>query len=111
MCPVALLDIYLLNHNNFGYNSDDSYIFPNVGAKFAKVLPTHVVQIQLPITPISYDNYRKRMKNHLDCEKLREMGVTPEDYFTYSFRLGGLSFLSDDDVNPAFLQKSADHKQ
>ena len=27
MCPVALLDIYLIHHNNLSHNSDDSYIF------------------------------------------------------------------------------------
>ena len=50
MCPIALLETYLIHRNNLGHNSDDSQIFPNIGAKFAKVLLTHLVQIQLPIT-------------------------------------------------------------
>ena len=96
--------------NTLGHNSDNDYIFPNVGAKFAKVLPTNEVTIQLPMTPITNDKYRKCLKQHLDCRTLREMGVTPKDYSTHSFRLGGLSVLSNGEVNPAFLQKSARHK-
>ena len=45
MCPVALIENYLTDSNNFGHNSDDSYIFPNVGAKFSKVWPAYLVQI------------------------------------------------------------------
>lgn len=36
-------------------------------------------------------------------------GVIQEDYSTHSFRLGGFSVLSDGDVNPEFLKKSAHH--
>ena len=59
---------------------------------------------------MTYDNYRKRLKKHLDDEILKDMGVTPEDYSTHSFRLGGISVLSDGDVHPAFVQKNAHHK-
>ena len=107
MCPVALLESYLIHHNNLGHNSDNDYIFPNVGAKFAKVLLTHEVTIQLPMTPITYDSYRKRLKQYLDCKTLREMGVSPEDYSTHSFRLGGLSVLADGEVYSAFIKKIA----
>ena len=90
---------------------DNDYIFPQVGAKFARVLPTHEVSIQITKVPITYDNYRKCLKQHLDCKTLKEMGVTPEDYSTHSFRIEGMSVLADGEVHPAFLQKSAHHKR
>ena len=108
MCPVALIDSYLTHRNKLGHNLDNDYVFPNVGAMFARVLPTHNVTI-LKI-PITYDNYRKYLKKHLDCKTLQEMGVSPEDNSTHSFRLGGLSLLAYGEVNHAFLQKSACHK-
>ena len=73
MFPVALLEIYLNHCNNLDHNSDNSYVFPNGGAKFAQVLPIHLVQIQIPITHISHDNYRKSLKNHLDFDKFWDM--------------------------------------
>ena len=42
-CPVAVLDAYLLNLNGLGDNSDNSYIFPHIGAKFTKVLQSHLI--------------------------------------------------------------------
>ena len=105
MCPLALIDSYLTHRNKLGHNSDNDYIFPNVGAKFARVLPTHDIAIQIPKVPITYNNYRKHLKQHLDCKTLKEMGVTPEDYSTHSFRIGGMSVLADGEVHPAFLQK------
>ena len=39
------------------------------------------------------------------------MGVTLDDYFIYSFRLRGISVLSDGDVHPVFVQKNARHKR
>ena len=45
-------------------------------------------------------------EKNFDCKTLREMGVSPEDYSTHSFRLG-LSVLADGEVHPAFIQKSA----
>ena len=62
MCPVALIDSYLTHHNKLGHNLDNDYIFPNVGAKFERVLPMHDVTIQIPQTPITYDDYRKHLK-------------------------------------------------
>ena len=111
ICPVVLIETYLTHRNRLGHNSDNDYIFPNVGAKFAKVLPSHNVTIQILKIPFTYDNYRKSLKKHLNCKTLQEMGVSPEDNSTHSFRLGGLSVLADGEVNPAFLQKSARHKR
>ena len=54
MCPVVLIETYLTHHNELGHNSDNVYIFLNVGAKFAKVLPTHDVTIQIPKIPLHY---------------------------------------------------------
>ena len=39
------------------------------------------------------------------------MGLTLEDYSTHSFRLGGISVLSDGDVHPAFVQKNDHHER
>ena len=111
MCPVDLIESYLTLCHKLGHNWNNNYIFPSVGAKFERVLLTHDITIQIPKVPITYDNYRKCLKKHLDCKTLREMGVSPEDYSTHSFRLGGLSVLADGEVHPAFLQKSAQHKR
>ena len=90
-----------------GHNLDHDYIFPQVGAKFERVLPTYYVTIQIPKVPITYNNYRKHLQMHLDCGTLREMEAYPEDYSTHSFRKGGLSVLADGEMHPAFIQKSA----
>ena len=111
MCPVDLIDSYLVHRNNLGHNSDHDYIFPQVGAKFEQVRPTYYVTIQIPKVPITYDNYRKHLKRHLDCETLKEMGAYPQDYSTHSFRKRGLSVLADGEMHPAFIQKSARHKR
>ena len=73
-------------------------------------MPTHNVAIQIPKIPITYDNDRKHLKKYLDCKTLKEMGVSPEDYSTNFFWLGGLSMLADCEMHPAFIQKSAFHK-
>ena len=111
MCRVASIDSYLTHRNKLGHNSDNDYIFPQVGAKFARVLPTHDIEIQIPMVSITYNNYRKHLKKHLDCETLKDMGVFLEDFSTHSFRQGGLSVLADGEVHPVFIQKSARHKQ
>ena len=59
---------------------------------------------------MSYDTYRKILKKQLDAKALREMGVSPGDYSTHSFRKGGLSMLADGDMHPVYIQKSARHK-
>ena len=45
MCPVDLIDSYLVYHNNLGHNLDHNYIFPQVGAKLERVKPTYYVTI------------------------------------------------------------------
>ena len=51
------------------------------------------------------------MKKHLDKAELREMGISPQDYSTHSFREGGISVLGADCiVTLAFTQKNAQHK-
>ena len=105
ICLVGLIDSYWTPCNKLGHNSHNDY-----NAKFEKVLPTHDVAIQIPQVPIKYDSYRKRLTKHLDCKTLKEMGVSPKDFSTHSFRLGGLSMLADGEINPAFIQNSAPHK-
>ena len=106
MCPVALIDSYLTLRNKLGHNWDNDYIFPQVGAKFERIVPTHEIVIQIPTVAITYNNYIKRLKKHLECKTLKEMGVYQEDS-THSFRQEGLSVLADGDMHPAFIQKSA----
>ena len=91
MCPVYLIDSYLVHRKNLGHNLDRDYLFPQVGAKFERVFPTYYVTIQIPKVTITYDNYRRHLKGHLNCETFKAMGVYPEDYYTPSFRQGGLS--------------------
>ena len=75
ICPVSLLDSYLVHRNSLGQNDENYPIFLQVGAKFERVKPTYFVTIRSPMEPITYDNYRKGLKRHLDCETLRELGV------------------------------------
>ena len=63
MCPVKLIVCYLSLCHKLGHNLDNDYLFPNVCAKFGKVLPTQKVIIQIPQTPMTYNNYRNRLKN------------------------------------------------
>ena len=60
---------------------------------------------------MNYDNYRQRLKRHLDSEEFKAMGVLPEDYGTHSFRIGGSSVMgADQTVSPVFIQKNMRHK-
>ena len=71
-----------------------------------------VLSLVQPLVPITYDNYRQRLKRHLENEEMAKMGVNNEDYGTHSFRIGGLSILGNDSsVCPAFIQKSVRHKR
>ena len=110
ICPVSLLDTYLAHRNSLGQNGENDLIFPQVGAKWERVKPSYFVAIRVPMVAISYDIYRKHLKQHLDCEALKELGVYPADYSTHSFRKGSLSMLADGEMHPAFIQKSACHK-
>ena len=110
MCPVTLLDSYLVHRKNLNHSGDHDLLFPQVGVKYEPVKPTYFDAIQTPMVPITYDNYRNRLKKHLDCETLRELGVFPLDYSTHSFRKGSLSMLADGEIHPAFIQKSTRHK-
>ena len=109
-CPVALLDNYLALRHSLGHNGKNDYIFPLVGAKWARIKPSDFVPIREPIETITYNVYRKHLKQHLDCAALKELGVYPANYSTHSFRKGSLSMLADGDMHPAYIQKAACHK-
>ena len=75
------------------------------------VSKSQIIQIQVSSVSISYDNYRRHLKSHLDSKELKSMGVYSLDYSTYSFSLGGLTFMVDDNVaTPDFLGKSIKQK-
>jgi len=64
-----------------------------------------MIEVQVPPASINFNNYRKRLKFHLDSEELKDIGVHPKDYSTHSLRLGGLSFMvADNVVTPAFIK-------
>merc|ERR1712089_81883 len=70
-----------------------------------------VLSTKMPLEPMNYDNYRQRLKRHLDSEEFKAMGVLPEDYGTHSFRIGGSSVMGADQiVSPVFIQKNMRHK-
>ena len=102
-CPVALLDDYLALHHSLGHNGENNFIFPLVGAKWARVKPSDFVAIRKPIEAITYNVYRKHPKQHFDCAALKELGVYPADYSTHSFRKGSLSMMVDSKMHSAFI--------
>ena len=59
---------------------------------------------------MTHNNYRNRLKKHLDDETLKDMGVSAVDYSTHSVRRGGLSTLVDGEIHPSYIQNSARHK-
>ena len=97
-CPVALLDSYLVSRVKLGHTSNSDYLFPSVGSMFAQVFKSTLIQIQIPFTPVTYDNFQNSLQKHLDYKELLDMGVHLEDYSTHSFRLGGNSVITDDKV-------------
>ena len=109
-CPVYLIQKYLDHRVSLGHNGPNDYVFPLVGAKWQRVKPSYFVNIRVPLEKMSYDVYRSLLKRHLDAKALRELGVSPGDYSTHSFRKGGLSMLADGDMHPVYIQKSARHK-
>ena len=110
-CPVYLIQKYLDHRVSLGHNGPNDYVFPLVGAKWQRVKPSYFVDIRVPLEKMSYDVYRSLLKRHLDAKALRELGVSPGDYSTHSFRKGGLSMLADGDMHPVYIQKSARHKR
>ena len=102
-CPIKILDTYLAARLKLDPASGDDWLFPNLDSTYAR-FNVQTVSISLPCTQFLYENYRRRLKVHLDTAELREMGVFPKDYSTHSFRKGGLSVLGADcTVTPAFL--------
>merc|ERR1711873_347142 len=63
-----------------------------------------------PVESMSYDVYRGLLKKHLDTKAMKDLGLSPGDYSTHSFRKGGLSMLAEGDMHPVYIQKSARHK-
>ena len=51
MCPIALIDSYLILCKKLGHNLDDDYIFPNVGAKFLLIVIVNYSIVHLLIEP------------------------------------------------------------
>ena len=110
-CPVAILDAYLAARLKLVPASADDLLFPNLDSKFDLFTGKQVLSIKKPLEPMSYDNYRQRLKRHLDSEEFKAMGVLPEDYGTHSFRIGGSSVMgADQTVSPVFIQKNMRHK-
>merc|ERR1711873_208065 len=64
-----------------------------------------------PVESMSYDVYRGLLKKHLDTKAMKDLGLSPGDYSTHSFRKGGLSMLAEGDMHPVYIQKSARHKR
>ena len=106
-CPVYLIQKYLAHRVSLGHDGPNDFVFPLVGAKWQRVKPSYFVDIRVPLERMSYDVYRSLLKRHLDAKALRELGVSPGDYFTHSFWKGGLSMLTDGDMHPVYIQKSA----
>ena len=109
-CLVSLLEEYLVLRHSLGHNGENDLIFPQVGANWQRIRTLYFVKIREPIEAISYNVYRKHLKQHLDCEALKDLGVYPEDYSTHSFRKGSISMLADGDMQQSFIQKAACHK-
>ena len=110
-CPVAILDAYLAARLKLVPASGDDILFPNLDSKFDPFTRKQVLSLKVPLEPMVYDNYRQRLKKHLDSEEFKAMGVLPEDYCTHSFRIGGSSVMgADQTVSPVFIQKNMRHK-
>ena len=91
--------------------SGDDFLFPNLVSKFDPFTGKQILSLKVPCEAMLYDNYRQRLKKHLDSEDLKAMGVLSEDYGTHSFRIGGASVLgADSSVSPVFIQKNLRHK-
>ena len=110
-CPVYLIQKYLAHRVSLGHSGPNDFIFPLVGAKWQRVNPTYFVEIRVPVESMSYDVYRGLLKKHLDTKAMKDLGLSPGDYSTHSFRKGGLSMLADGDMHPVYIQKSARHKR
>ena len=110
-CPVYLIQKYLAHRVSLGHNGPNDFIFPLVGAKWQRVNPTYFVEIRVPVESMSYDVYRGLLKKHLDTKAMKDLGLSPGDYSTHSFRKGGLSMLAEGDMHPVYIQKSARHKR
>ena len=110
-CPVAILDSYLAARRKLVPASEDDLVFPTLDSKFDIFTGKQVLSIKKPLEPMTYDNYRQRLKRHMDTEECKAMGVLPEDYGTHSFRIGGSSVMgTDQTVSPVFIQKNMRHK-
>ena len=72
---MALLDSYLAAHVELGYGSNSTYLFPSICGKFTKVSKSTLIQIQISFAPVTYDNFRNHLQNHLDCKELLDIGV------------------------------------
>ena len=109
--PVLVLEDYLKFRRRFVNTTADDHLFPNLKTIWDVVSNASVIPLKVPGEAMKYDNYRKRFKAHLGHIDLTSLGVDADDFGTHSFRIGGLSVLGNDgQVNPAFIQRNARHK-
>ena len=80
MCPVDLIDSYLIHRKSLGHNSDRDLLFPQVDDRYQGIRPSFFYTIQIPKVSITLDIYRNRLKRHLNCETFKAMGIYPEDF-------------------------------
>ena len=109
--PVLIFAEYLKLRKSFVNTNANDHLFPNLTANWCGISKQTVIMLKVPDEAMRYDNYRKRLKAHLEHQDMTSLGVTAGDFGTHSFRIGGLSVLGNDgQVQPAFVQKSARHK-
>ena len=109
--PVLIFEEYLKLRKRFVSTNANDHMFPNLQSSWDNINRQTVIALKVPSEAMTYDNYRKRLKTHLEHQDMTSLGVTAGDFGTHSFRIGGLSVLGNDgQVQPAFVQKSARHK-
>merc|ERR1712030_96551 len=109
--PVLIFEEYLKIRKRFVNTNANDHLFPNLHSSWDVIRRQTVIALKVPGEAMTYDNYRKRLKAHLEHQDMTSLGVTAGDFGTHSFRIGGLSVLGNDgQVQPAFVQKSERHK-
>ena len=55
MCPVDLIDSYLVHRKSLGHNSDRDHLFPQVDDKYQGISSSYYFTIQIPKVSITFD--------------------------------------------------------
>ena len=108
-CPVSILSAYCTARQSLCSVADTDFLFPKMSSSFEQGTERHLLTIATPAKCLPADSYRKKFRSHVDSKELRAFGVNPIEFYSDSFKLGGLKYLGLNRVVSPVFSKNPTH--